>query len=46
MLSEPGVFLVLAFWDGRSKGTAHTIAHAVRRGLPVQIIPQASRLAA
>jgi len=32
--------LVLAFWDGRSKGTAHCIAQAVRRGLYVVITPE------
>jgi len=29
---------VFAFWDGFSYGTAHTIAHAVRKGIPVTII--------
>jgi len=30
--------LVLAFWDGRSPGTRHTITQAHRRGIPVEII--------
>jgi len=30
--------MVLAFWDGYSYGTAHTIAHAVKKGIPVEII--------
>lgn len=29
---------VVAFWDGKSRGTAHTIALAQERGLPVEII--------
>jgi hypothetical protein len=29
--------LVLAFWDGRSTGTAHTITEARRRGIPVEV---------
>ena len=30
--------LVLAFWDGESKGTKHTIDKARERGIPVEII--------
>lgn len=30
--------LVLAFWDYRSRGTAHTIAQCVERHVPVRII--------
>jgi hypothetical protein len=30
--------LVLAFWDGQSKGTKHTIDEAERRGIPVEIV--------
>lgn len=30
--------LVLAFWDGVSTGTKHTIDEAVARGIPVEII--------
>ena len=29
--------LVLAWWDGRSRGTAHTIGEAKKRGIPVEI---------
>jgi hypothetical protein len=29
--------LVLAFWDGRSTGTKHTIDEAHRRGIPVEV---------
>jgi hypothetical protein len=30
--------LVLAFWDGKSSGTAHTISEARRRGIAVEVI--------
>ena len=30
--------LVLAFWNGKSGGTAHTISEARRRGIPVEIV--------
>lgn len=30
--------LVLAFWDGKSKGTAHTIREAEKRGIEVRIV--------
>lgn len=30
--------LVIAFWDGRSAGTRHTIDEATRRGIPVRIV--------
>lgn len=30
--------LVLAFWDGQSRGTKHTITEAKRRGIPVEIV--------
>ena len=30
--------LLLAFWDGKSRGTAHTIAQCRKRGKPVTII--------
>jgi hypothetical protein len=33
---EPG--LVLAFWDGRSTGTKHTITEALARNIHVEII--------
>lgn len=29
--------LVLAYWDGESAGTAHTVAEARRRGIPVEL---------
>jgi hypothetical protein len=34
--SEPD--LVIAFWDGTSRGTAHTIREAEKRGIPVEIV--------
>lgn len=30
--------LVIAFWDGQSRGTKHTIEEARRRGIPVEVI--------
>lgn len=30
--------LVLAFWDGKSRGTKHTIDEARRRGIPCEVI--------
>ena len=33
-----GADLVLAFWDGRSRGTAHTIEIAEKAGIPVEVI--------
>lgn len=30
--------LVLAFWDGASTGTGHTVAEAGKRGIPVEIV--------
>lgn len=30
--------LVLAFWDGQSRGTAHTIVEAGKRRIPVEIV--------
>jgi hypothetical protein len=35
---DTGVDLVIAFWDGRSRGTQHTIEGARRRGIPVEVI--------
>lgn len=29
---------VVAFWDGQSKGTHHTITEAKRRGLPMRVV--------
>ena len=30
--------LVIAFWDGESRGTQHTITEARKRGIPVEVI--------
>lgn len=30
--------LVIAFWDGASRGTKHTITEARRRGIPVEVV--------
>lgn len=30
--------LVVAFWDGRSRGTRHTISEAVKRGIRVEVV--------
>ena len=30
--------LVLAFWDGESSGTRHTVTEARKRGIPVEVI--------
>lgn len=32
--------LVLAFWDGKSRGTQHTIDEARKRGIPVETITE------
>lgn len=32
--------LVVAFWDGSSRGTAHTISVARQRGLPLEVIQE------
>ncbi len=29
---------VIAFWDGKSRGTAHTIREAKKRGIPVEVV--------
>jgi hypothetical protein len=29
---------LLAFWDGKSKGTAHTIGIAKKKGIPIKIV--------
>lgn len=31
--------MILAFWDGKSKGTKHTIDMAIEAGKPVIIVP-------
>ena len=38
MLDENPAF-VLAFWNGESRGTMHTITVARKRGIPVEIVP-------
>lgn len=35
---DQGPDLVIAFWDGESRGTKHTIDGARRRGIPVEVI--------
>jgi hypothetical protein len=35
---KTGVDYVLAFWDGRSPGTAHTLRAAKHRGIPTRIV--------
>lgn len=35
---DSGVDCVLAFWDGESRGTAHTVAQAKRRGIKVWVV--------
>lgn len=35
---KSGPDLVLAFWDGKSRGTAHCISVARARGIPVEVI--------
>lgn len=34
---DTGPDLVIAFWDGASPGTAHTIGEARRRDIPVEV---------
>lgn len=29
---------VIAFWDGQSKGTKHTIDSAIKKGIPVKVV--------
>ncbi len=36
--------LVIAFWDGKSTGTVHTITQARARRLPVEVITEESDL--
>jgi len=38
MLEEQKPDLVLAFWDGRSNGTGHTIREAEKRAIPVEVV--------
>lgn len=37
MLAQRPEF-VLAFWDGKSRGTMHTVSEARRRQIPVEVI--------
>lgn len=37
MLDQEGVGLVIAFWDGSSRGTAYTIEGAEKRGIPTEV---------
>lgn len=37
MLDEPPD-AVLAFWNGQSAGTAHTVTEAKKRGIPVRVV--------
>ena len=30
---------ILAFWDGQSRGTMHSVAECIRRGKPVRVVP-------
>jgi hypothetical protein len=39
MLDEGKPYLVIAFWDGKSKGTLDMISRATRAGVPVKIVP-------
>lgn len=39
MLDTSKPDLVLAFWDGHSRGTRSTVEYAVQRGIPVRIVP-------
>lgn len=40
MLDEGKPDLVLAFWDGKSRGTLDMIMRAVKAGVPVKIVPK------
>jgi len=35
---DTGPDKVIAFWDGKSTGTGHTIDEAQKRGIPVEVI--------
>ena len=37
-MTEANPDLCLAFWDGRSHGTFHTMYNAVIRGIPVEVV--------
>jgi hypothetical protein len=38
LMGELGADLCIAFWDGRSTGTAHMMDEARKRGIPVEVI--------
>jgi len=38
LMASLGADLCIAFWDGRSTGTAHMIEQARSRGIPVEIV--------
>ena len=44
MLDEGKPDMVIAFWDGESRGTLDMIGRAVRAGYEVRIIPEAVRV--
>ncbi len=35
---KSGIVFVIAFWDGRTTGTAHTMRHARKMGIPVRVV--------
>jgi hypothetical protein len=37
-MAELGADLCIAFWDGRSSGTAHMMGEARRAGIPVEVV--------
>ena len=41
LMAALGADLCIAFWDGRSTGTAHMIEQARSRGIPVEIVSTA-----
>lgn len=38
LMASRGADLCVAFWDGRSTGTAHMISTAEKHGIPVRIV--------
>lgn len=38
VMAERGADLCVAFWDGRSTGTAHMLTEAEKRGIPTRIV--------
>lgn len=37
-MAEAGAQLCIAFWDGLSSGTFDMMGHAVKRGIPVEVV--------